>query len=83
MDKGAALRLRQVRDHHAGEFLIAAGQGRQDPPVAIDQVSGVINAGGHDSSKFVKAPHQLLDLFRRVQFRVVFVRDQVSDFPHF
>ena len=81
MDKGPALRLAQPIDFDAGKLLVPALPGRQDPPVAIDQVPGGVDASRHDPPELIKAAYKFVELRLRVLLRVSRVGDQLVDLP--
>lgn len=79
--KGPALRLAQAVDLDAGKLRVPALPGRQDPSVAIDQVSGGVDACRHDPPELIKAAYKFVELRLRVLLRVPRVGDQLIDLP--
>lgn len=79
VDKGTPLQLAQPVDLDAGELRVPALPRSQDPPVAIDQVSGGVDACRHDPPELIKGIDQAVDLRLRVLLRVALVGDQLVD----
>ena len=81
VDKRAPLQLAQALDLDARKLRVPALPGRQDPPVAVDQVPLGVDPGRHDPAELVEAVDQAVDLLLRVQLRVPGIGDQLVDLP--
>ena len=75
----APLDLGEPLDLDAGELRVPALPRRQDPAVAVDQISGGVDPGRNDPPKLVKAVDQAVDLLLRMQLGVAGVGDQLVD----